>query len=169
MSDDTSPVTLVLIMGVAGCGKTTVGRALAETLQWEYHEADDFHPPENVAKMSRGIPLTDVDRAPWLRRIRSHMEECVHTGRSAVFTCSALRESYRSVLMSNLAGVVLVHLQLDEIEALARVSTRPGHFMKPGMVRSQFEALEPPGNALVLDARLAVPEIVARIRTALGR
>lgn len=156
-------------MGVAGCGKTTVGRFLAQALRWDYHEADDFHPSENVAKMSHGVPLTDADRAPWLRSIRARMEECARERRPAVFTCSALKKSYRHILLEGLPGISLVHLVLDEAEALARLSSREGHFMKAEMVRSQFAVLEPPADALQLDARLPLEVIVGRIRGALGR
>lgn len=156
-------------MGVSGSGKTTVGRKLAAELGWEYFEADDFHPAANIAKMSRGEPLTDADRAPWLARIRAKMEDRAGAGASAVFTCSALKAAYRRVLTDGLPGVLIVHLHGDPETIVERVRGRRGHFMKAEMVRSQFEALEPPAAALTIDTRRAPEEIVARIREELGR
>lgn len=156
-------------MGVAGSGKSTIGRALADELGWPYYEADDFHPPENVAKMSSGIPLTDEDRAPWLRSIRARMEACTAARQSAVFTCSALKATYRRTLSDGLTSVLLVYLQLEESEVLARIGGRQGHFMKADMVRSQFATLEVPAHALTIDARLSPPAIIARIRAELAR
>jgi gluconokinase len=156
-----SPLRILLIMGVAGSGKTTIGRRVAAVLGWPYFEADDFHPPENKIKMARGMPLDDSDRAPWLASIRAQMDACRAEGRSAVFTCSALKAKYRAVLDG--ADVVLVHLAGDIDTILARVSQREGHYMKAEMVRSQFEALEAPTHALTLDARLTPERIVAAI------
>lgn len=166
----TAPATyqLIVIMGVAGSGKTTIGRALAAALGWDYFEADDFHPPENVTKMSRGIALTDADREPWLRRIRERMEACGAARRSAVFTCSALKSAYRRMLSGGLANVRIVYLQADPAVVTERMSARRGHYMKAEMVRSQFAALEPPMEALTIDARQPPAAIVAQICAAIG-
>ena len=157
---------VVLIMGVAGCGKTTVGLALAEALGWGFRDADDFHPPENVAKMAAGLPLDDTDRAPWLATIRTHLDGVLARGESAVVTCSALKEHYRAVVAPDPATVKLVHLDGDFALILARISARTGHFMKPEMLRSQFAALERPAGALVLDVAETPAALVAQIRTA---
>lgn len=150
-------------MGVAGSGKTTVGRMAAAALGWTYFEADDFHPPANIAKMSAGEPLTDSDRAPWLDRIRAKIDECRAGHESAVFTCSALKERYRARLGAGEPDVLLVHLTGDATTLLARLSQRQGHYMKPAMLQSQLDALEAPADALTLDVKLAPGEIVQQI------
>lgn len=155
---------IILIMGVAGSGKTTVGRRLAAELNWPYHEADDFHGAANKDKMARGIPLDDYDRAPWLAAIRGAMDDCLAEGRSAVFTCSGLKEKYRQVLMEGAPAVSLVYLATDFETSLARVSRRQHHYMKAAMVKSQFEALEVPVDALTLDTRLSPAKIIAEIK-----
>jgi gluconokinase len=155
-------------MGVAGSGKSTVGRMLAEQLGWTYHEADDFHPPANKEKMGRGVPLDDTDRAPWLAAIRAAMDACAASGKSAVFTCSALKESYRQILTAGLPQVRLVFLSGDRALLLARLEARPGHYMKAGMLDSQFAILEPPQGALKLDVRHTPAELVAEIRREFG-
>jgi gluconokinase len=155
---------IILLMGVAGSGKTTVGRLLASELGWSYFEADDFHSAANKEKMGRGIPLTDEDRVPWLAAIRQRIDECATSGQSAVFTCSALKESYRDVLMGNTAGVSLVYLAGDPATIQARVSQRESHYMKADMVKSQFAALEPPTHALCIDIHQTPEAIVAKIR-----
>lgn len=159
---------LILIMGVAGSGKTTVGRTLAEALGWEYHEADDFHSAANKDKMGRGIPLTDADRAPWLAAIRAAMESCLAAGRPAVFTCSALKAQYRDVLLGGLARVGLVHLTGDPALLLSRLQGRAGHYMKPEMLASQLATLEPPAGALTLDVANSPSDLVAAIRQKFG-
>ncbi len=160
--------TVVLIMGVAGSGKTTIGRRLAAELGWPYHEADDFHSAANKDKMGRGIPLDDYDRAPWLAAIRAAMDDTLAAGRSAVFTCSGLKEKYRRVLMDGAPGVSLVYLATDLETSLARVGRRQGHYMKADMVQSQFAALEVPTDALSVDTRLPPAKIIAEIRRALA-
>lgn len=151
-------------MGVAGSGKSTIGRLLADRLHWDYFEADDFHPPANVAKMSRAEPLDDQDRAPWLAAIRARMEQCIAAGRPAIFTCSALKEAYRRILTDGLDGIAIVYLQGDPATITARISERKGHFMKAALVRSQFEALEPPSNAFTLDIRQNPEQLAEAIR-----
>ncbi|HEX7631698.1 MAG TPA: gluconokinase [Lacunisphaera sp.] len=163
----TSP-KIILIMGVAGSGKSTIGRRLAAELGWPYHEADDFHSAANKEKMSRGIPLDDYDRAPWLASIRAAMDDCLGSGQSAVFTCSGLKEKYRRVLMDGAPGVSLVYLACDFETSLARVGRRQNHYMKADMVKSQFEALEVPTDALTVDTKLPPDRILAEIRRSLS-
>lgn len=155
---------LILLMGVAGSGKTTIGRALAAALGWEYHEADDFHSAANKDKMGRGIPLDDTDRAPWLAAIRAAMEACLAAGRPAVFTCSALKAQYRDVLLGNLSGAALVHLTGDPALLLSRLHGRAGHYMKPEMLASQLATLEPPAGALTLDVARPPEQLIVTIR-----
>jgi gluconokinase len=163
-----SPV-IVLLMGVAGSGKTTVGRQLATELGWPYHEADDFHSAANKAKMGRGEPLNDTDRAPWLAAIRAAMDACVTEGRSAVFTCSALKESYRQILTTGRPEVRLVFLTGDRALLQSRLESRPGHYMKAGMLDSQLAILEPPGGALTLEVNATPEQLVAEIRRSLAQ
>lgn len=150
-------------MGVAGSGKSTVGRMVASTLAWPYFEADDFHSAANKAKMSSGIPLNDSDRAPWLASIRAKIDECRATRQSAVFTCSALKERYRALLDTDAADVTLVHLTGDLETLMARIGQRQGHYMKPAMLQSQLDTLEVPTKALALDVKLSPDEIVRQI------
>lgn len=157
-------VRLILLMGVAGSGKSTVGRLLANGLGWTYHEADDFHSAANREKMGRGLPLDDDDRAPWLAAIRAAMEASRAAGKPAVFTCSALKEKYRRVLLDGLEGVALVHLSGDPALLLARIQGRAGHYMKPDMLASQLAILEVPTDALSLDIARPPAELVAEIR-----
>jgi gluconokinase len=155
-------------MGVAGSGKTTVGRLLAAQLGWPYHEADDFHSATNKEKMGRGLPLDDADRAPWLAAIRAAIDECAAAGRSAVFSCSALKASYRHVLTAGEPRVTLVFLSGDRALLGQRLAARAGHYMKAGMLDSQFAILEPPSDALVLDVSHSPEELVTTIRRALS-
>ena len=159
---------VIIVMGVAGSGKTTVGEKLAAALGWSFRDADDFHPPENVAQMSAGLPRNDHDRAPWLAAIRAHIDACLARGEGSVVTCSALKEAYRRVLVADPARVKLVHLTGDFALLAARIGSRQGHFMKPAMLHSQLAALEPPPDALAVDIAPPPDEIVARIRRALA-
>jgi gluconokinase len=157
---------VVLLMGVAGSGKTTIGLKLAKVLGWSFRDADDFHPPENVAKMSSGVALADRDRRPWLAAIRAHIDQTLVGGGHAVLACSALKEEYRAVLVGDPARVKLVHLAGDAQLIHDRLAQRQGHFMKPEMLRSQFATLEPPTNALTVDIAQPPEAIVAQIRRA---
>lgn len=159
---------VVLIMGVSGCGKTTIGKKLAESLTWEFADADQFHPPENIAKMKAGAPLNDQDRAPWLAAIRAHIDRTLARGESAVVTCSALKEHYRRTLIADPARVKLVHLTGSPELLRERLEQRQGHFMKAGMLDSQLADLEPPKDAITVDVAPSPEEIVAEIRRALG-
>ncbi len=157
---------VIVLMGVAGSGKTTVGLALAASLRWPYRDADEFHPPENIAKMSAGIPLTDRDRTPWLAALRTYIDGCLERGENAVVSCSALRETYRHALIGDPARVRLVHLAGDFHLIEQRLANRQGHFMKPTLLASQFATLEPPSDALTIDVAQPPDAIVAEIRHA---
>lgn len=155
---------VILLMGVAGSGKTTIGLKLAEVLGWSFRDADDFHPAANVAKMSAGTPLTDDDRAPWLAAIRTYIRDTLSRGESAIVTCSALKEAYRRAAIPDGDRVRLVHLAGDYQMILQRMNARQGHFMKPEMLQSQFATLEPPAQALVVDVAQTPDAIVALLR-----
>lgn len=159
---------VILLMGVAGSGKTTIGEKLAADLGWPFADADAFHPPANVAKMSAGQPLTDGDRAPWLAAIRAYIEGVLARGGSAVVTCSALKARYREVVVPDPAQVKLVHLTGTPDLLRARIGARQGHFMKPAMLDGQLAALEPPAGALTVDIAPPPAEIAAAIRRALA-
>jgi len=155
---------IVLLMGVAGAGKSTVGRLLAAELGWDYRDADDFHSAAAKEKMARGLALDDVDRAPWLAAIRAAIEAALAAGRPAVFTCSALKERYRRVLLDGLERVMLVYLTGDAALLRSRLEQRSGHYMQPEMLESQLAALEPPARALCLDVARPPAELVAEIK-----
>jgi gluconokinase len=155
-------------MGVTGSGKSTVGGALAARLGVPFADADDFHSPANIAKMSAGIPLDDADRLPWLRSIGDWLHEHVRTG--AVVGCSALRRVYRDLLRETAPTVRFLHLDGDVEVIRRRVSERPGHFMPESLVASQFATLEPLGPdepGLVADLSLPVTELVELAATSL--
>lgn len=166
------PVEVVVIMGVAGSGKTTVGTALAVTLGWRFVDADDHHSPASIAKMARGEPLDDADRSPWLDRLHEIIADVLASegGGGLVLACSALKASYRARLAGNDAGgrVRFVHLAGTPELFRARLAGRAGHFMKPGMLDSQFATLEPPADALTIDAARPVAALVAQIRAGLA-
>jgi carbohydrate kinase (thermoresistant glucokinase family) len=164
---------VVLVMGVAGAGKSEVGRALARALGGCWIEADSLHPPENVAKMSGGVPLTDADRAGWLRTIRERIEAALAAspGRPVVVACSALKRGYRGQLLDGLPGVRIVHLS-GAFELIdGRLRGRAGHFMPASLLRSQFETLEPPGPdeaPVVVDVTPPLSEVIAAALRGLG-
>jgi len=158
---------IVLVMGVSGVGKSTVGKALANEKGWEFSDADDFHPAANVAKMRAGIALGDRDRAPWLKALHAAVAGWVASGRNVVLACSALKEEYRQQLVIG-PEVKLVYLHADFELIERRMATRSGHYMDPALLQSQFDTLEAPQDAIAVDASLSVPEIVATIRSALG-
>jgi gluconokinase len=159
---------VIVVMGVTGAGKTTVGQRLAKSLGWRFHDADDFHPPANKAKMNAGIPLTDDDRWPWLRALRAVIEQALADGSSAVVTCSALKRAYRDVLSGGLEEVHYVHLTGDMRVLAARLASRRGHFMNPALLESKFSTLDAPADALAVDVALGPSEQVAFIRSSLG-
>ena len=136
----------VVVMGVSGCGKTTVARALADRLGWTFAEADDFHPASNIEKMEAGHPLDDQDRAPWLAAIRDWLRERAAAAQDVVITCSALKHSYRDVLRGGGPGVVFLHLDGDRETLARRMAGRSGHFMPGSLLDSQLADLEPLGD-----------------------
>jgi gluconokinase len=152
-----------ILMGVSGSGKTTIGRALAEKLGWDFYDADDFHPPENIAKMARGIPLNDDDRAPWLTSLHTLISACLKENRPGVLACSGLKERYRQLLLAENQGVQIVFLKGDYDLIWSRMIARPGHYMKPELLKSQFDALDEPTDGLVINVSLTVEEIVNKI------
>jgi gluconokinase len=155
-----------IIMGVSGCGKSVVGEALAAKLGWDFFDADDFHPPANIEKMAGGIPLNDADRAPWLAALRAMISSGLAAGKPGVLACSALRENYRQQLLAGEPDVQVVFLKGSYELIWSRMLDRSGHFMKPEMLQSQFNALEEPHNAITIDIALAVDEIIANILAA---
>lgn len=157
----------VILMGVSGSGKTSVGRMLAKRLSWDFYDGDDFHPPENVAKMASGIPLDDSDRAPWLASLHDLISASLKMHRPGVLACSALKERYRRQLLMDNDEVRLVYLKGGYDLIRSRISARGGHFMKPNMLKSQFKSLEEPSDALIVDISLPANEIVRIILEAL--
>ena len=137
------PVGHLILMGVAGCGKTTAATNLHNALGRPVAEADDFHPEANIAKMSRGVPLTDEDRRPWLESLRAWMSEQADRGTRTIVTCSALKRSYRDLLAGAHGRVFFIHLVADENTLHERMERREGHFMPPALLPSQFADLEP--------------------------
>jgi carbohydrate kinase (thermoresistant glucokinase family) len=150
----------LIVMGVAGCGKTTIGKALAERLGWDFYDADGFHPPANVDKMAAGIPLDDADRAPWLEALQELLARTIREGRHPVLACSALKQRYRDTLLKGNGGIRVVYLRGSYDLIFSRMRSRSDHYMKPGMLRSQFDALEEPADAWTVDIERPVPEIV---------
>ena len=155
---------VAVVMGVSGSGKTTVGILLAETLGWQFQEGDNLHPTENVAKMSAGIPLSDADRLPWLRRIAETIDGWRARGESGVVTCSALKRSYRDVIIGDRPEVRLVYLKGSPDLIRQRMAARHGHFMPTTLLDSQFSILEEPSpdeNPIVVDIG-GQPQEIAR-------
>lgn len=160
---------IIIVMGVSGSGKTTVGRLLAGRLGWPFYDGDDFHPVANVAKMSAGLPLTDADRAGWLSALADLLRSRIAEGGSAVLACSALKQSYRRQLSVDSIQVRFVFLKGDYDLILERMKARPGHYMKADMLASQFAALEEPGDEAATISIVSPPaEIVEQIVNALN-
>ena len=164
------PVVLVL-MGVSGCGKTTIGQLLAQRLHWPYEEGDALHPAANVAKMHAGHPLDDADRAPWLEKVAEWAEQQLGAGRCGVITCSALKRAYRDLIARRGSGIEFVYLHGSRALIASRLDARQGHFMPASLLDSQFATLEEPAAdepAIRIEIG-AAPEIVAgHIVDALG-
>jgi gluconokinase len=135
----------LIVMGVSGSGKTTIGETLAHRLGWTFEDGDRFHPASNVAKMSAGQPLTDEDRWPWLRAIAHEIGRVCAAGEHAVIACSALKRAYRDILVGSRNDVRIVFLKGTQELIAGRLAQRKGHFMPPGLLTSQFRTLEPPG------------------------
>ena len=153
-------------MGVSGAGKSTVGQLLASELRWEFAEGDDYHSAANVEKMRSGIPLTDEDRAPWIESLRAVVSGWLAAKKGGVLACSALKQAYRERLAVS-PEVRVVYLKADPEVLRRRLLERHGHYMRESMLDSQLAALEEPADAIVVDAGVAVQEIVAQIRESL--
>ena len=161
---------VIILMGVAGCGKSTIGAMLAARNGGSFHDADDFHPPANIAKMAAGQPLDDHDRAPWLERLRREVIDTVPTAGLAVLACSALKKVYREQLGVGTPGVALVYLKGNAATLTSRLAARPNHYMKAGMLESQLAILEEPSSTegISVGVESSCEEIVAAIEAALN-
>ena len=158
---------IVIVMGVVGAGKTSVGRLLAQQSGWEFADADDFHPPSNVEKIRRGISLNDDDRSPWLERLRAAITQWITEHRNVVLACSALKRSYRQELAVG-PEVRFVYLK-GSVDLIAeRLRTRQGHFAGEQILASQFADLEEPNEAVTVEIAATPQQIVAEIRKKLG-
>ena len=153
----------IIVMGVSGCGKSSVGKLLAEKLGWDFYDADDFHPPVNVKKMADGIPLDDSDRAPWLALLHELISSSLKQNQPGVLACSALKERYRQQLIEGNENIQLVYLKGSYELIWSRMSTRREHYMQPEMLQSQFDALEEPVNALTMDISGPVDDISSKV------
>jgi gluconokinase len=159
----------VVVMGVAGSGKTTVGRVLASQLSWRFQDADDLHSPENVARMRQGLPLDDASREPWLARVRAVIDEARKNRQGLVVACSALKERYRVVLSNGIPDLRFVFLDADRELLRKRLTSRQSHFAGAVLLDSQLEALERPAEALRLDASRPLDELVRAVIADLSR
>jgi gluconokinase len=160
---------ILLVMGVSGSGKTTVGTKVAERLGWAYAEADDFHPPANVAKMAAHLPLDDTDREPWLAAIGAWIDQATAAATPAVVTCSALKRAYRDKLRTGRRNVRLVYLEVDQGAVAARLASRKDHFFPSDLLASQFRDLEPPAadeHAIRVHADVTPDQMVDRLLAA---
>ena len=160
---------VVIVMGVTGVGKTTVGRALAQSLGCTFHDGDELHSEAAKRKMHRGIALDDADRAPWLAAIRKLIEAMLMEGRDGVVACSALKQSYRDEIVVDPKSVKVVYLKGSKEVIVERLRHRSGHFMNPDLLQSQFDTLEEPRDAIVVEVSMAPEAIVEEIRARLGR
>lgn len=157
---------MIVIMGVTGCGKTTVGRAFASSYGWVFQDADDLHSAASIAKMRAGMPLTDIDRAPWLAAVRHSVVGFHGPQGPAVIACSALKEAYRQVVLADDQDTALVYLRGSEELIFGRLEGRAGHFMPRELLRSQFQDLQEPTDAIVIDINQRITEMVAQIAAA---
>jgi len=154
---------VIVVMGVTGSGKTTVGRAFASAHGWAFEDADDLHPASNIAKMRRGQPLTDSDRAPWLEAVRNSVVEFNGPAGPGIVACSALKDSYRRTVLADDRETVLVYLQGSHELIARRIKGRGEHFMPPSLLSSQFSDLEAPSEAILIDVDQTVAAIVKEI------
>ena len=157
---------VIILMGVSGSGKTTIGQLLAQHLGWTFYDGDDFHPQANVEKMRQGIPLTDDDRDSWLTTLQQLIDTFLHQNQSAVLACSALKQTYRSRLQRNQTDVRFVYLKGDLDLIRQRLTTRQGHFMPANLLGSQFATLEEPQGVLTVDISQSPESIVGTIKAA---
>jgi gluconokinase len=165
---ETKPPSILLLMGVSGCGKTTTAQRLAKRLNWAFRDGDSFHPAANVAKMQAGIPLIDDDRWPWLDSIGAWIDELLAAHMRGVVTCSALKRSYRLRLLHNRPDVQLIYLKGSQELIADRVSRRRNHFMPPALLESQFATLEEPRGAerpIVINMAMPPNRVLERILT----
>ncbi|MBT3602187.1 MAG: gluconokinase [Candidatus Latescibacteria bacterium] len=160
---------VIIVMGVSGSGKSTVGMLLAEKLGYSYHDADDFHPQENIDKMASGQPLNDEDRKPWLLRLNGMLKEASQTKNYAILACSALKQAYRDLLADGVDGCCVVYLKGDYDTIYERMASREDHYMGARMLESQFETLEEPTDALTVGIGDEPEAIVAQIEAQLNK
>ncbi len=158
---------VILVMGVSGSGKTTIGEMLSAQLNWPFVDGDSLHSSANIAKMAAGIPLTDDDRAPWLQSIHDVMEGWRTQHKNGIVASSALKEKYRLILLTS-PEIKLVYLRGSYELIYSRMQDRPSHYMKPEMLQSQFAALEEPKGAVIVDISESAEQIVATIRQKLA-
>ncbi len=159
---------VLIVMGVTGAGKTTIGRALATSLGWEFHDGDELHTEASKLKMHRGVALDDLDRAPWLKALRKLIQTLLSEDRNAVVACSALKQSYRDELVVDPKLVKIIYLEGSKQLIAERLRRRIGHFVNPDLLQSQFDTLEEPRNAIVVDVSAAPETIVSEIKAKLG-
>ena len=159
---------VIVVMGVSGSGKTSVGSELAQRVGWQFFDGDDFHPPQNVQKMAQGTPLNDADRIPWLETLQKLIHTQISQGNSIVLACSALKASYREILCKNNPEVMFVHLAGDFQLIADRMRERSDHYMQANMLESQFATLEVPADAWSVSVDQPVANIVEEILQSLG-
>ncbi len=160
---------IIIIMGVSGAGKSTIGELLAKSLDWDFFDGDSFHPQANIKKMSNGIPLNDTDRIPWLEKIRNAIDEWLGNNQNVVLACSALKQTYRYYLINNTENIKIVYLKGSFNLFAQRLTARKNHFMKLEMLQSQFDVLEEPKQGIIVDAAKSPEEIVNYIRLEISR
>jgi gluconokinase len=157
-------MVIVIIMGVLGSGKTLIGQMLSQELGWDFFDADDFHPSANILKISRSIPLTDNDRKPWLKILNKLLQKSSQESKSAILACSALKQSYRDILVQDVPKTRFVYLKGDEELIRNRLKERSGHFAKDSLLASQFESLEAPSNAIIVEISQSPEKILEQIK-----
>jgi gluconokinase len=167
-SEPTSLTSILLLIGVSGSGKTTIGKMLAAQLDWPFYDGDDFQPKDNVAKMAQGMPLNDRDRRPWLLAIHDLLVGIRAKRGHAVVACSALKQDYRDLLLKGMEGIRPIYLKGEYAILEERLKRRQGHFFKAGLLGSQFEILEEPEDAVAVNVDAPPESIVARIRKELA-